>query len=108
MATRRLRLITIKRSSTPDKKYDATFLTRKGTQKRLHFGQKSYNDFIIYNKKFGNKTAKVHKARYIKRHSGMGEHWSKPDTPGALSRWVLWNKPSLKASIADFKKRFHL
>ena len=27
-------------------------------------------------------------------------------SPGALSRWILWNKPTLKASIADFKKRF--
>jgi hypothetical protein len=38
----------------------------------------------------------------------MGENWRDPTTPGALSRWVLWNKPSLKGSIADFKKRFHL
>jgi len=25
-----------------------------------------------------------------------------------LSRWILWNKPTLKASISDFKKRFDL
>ena len=23
---------------------------------------------------------------------------------GALSRWILWNKPTLKASIDDYKK----
>jgi hypothetical protein len=45
---------------------------------------------------------------YLKRHSGMGEHWNKPDTPGALSRWILWNKPSFRASVKDFKKRFKL
>jgi hypothetical protein len=38
----------------------------------------------------------------------MGEHWQRPDTPGALSRWVLWNKPTLAASVADFKRKFDL
>jgi hypothetical protein len=38
----------------------------------------------------------------------MGEHWSKPDTPGALSRWILWNKKTLKASLKDFKRKFKL
>jgi hypothetical protein len=38
----------------------------------------------------------------------MGENWNKPDTRGALARWVLWNKPTLKESIDDFKKRFNL
>ena len=69
--------------------------------KRIPFGQKGYSDYT----KHKNKTRKQ---RYLNRHSGMGEHWEKPDTPGALSRWVLWNKPSLKASISDFKKRFKL
>jgi len=27
---------------------------------------------------------------------------------GALSRWILWNKPTIEASKADFKKRFNL
>jgi hypothetical protein len=48
------------------------------------------------------------KQRYIKRHSGMGESWSKPDTPGALSRWILWNKTGFRESVADFKRRFGL
>jgi hypothetical protein len=38
----------------------------------------------------------------------MGEHWNKPTTPGALSRWVLWNKPSFKESVKDYKKKFNL
>jgi hypothetical protein len=74
---------------------------KDGKQKIVPFGQKGYSDYT----KHKNKTRK---ARYLKRHSGMGEHWNKPDTPGALAKWVLWNKPSLSASIADFKKRFHL
>ncbi len=93
---KKLRLVTIRKSHRKDKKLDAVF-----ANKVVPFGQKGYSDFT----KHKNKTRR---ARYLKRHSGMGEHWNRPDTPGALSRWILWNKPSLKASIADYKKRFQL
>lgn len=108
MKTRKLHLKAIRKSHKHEKKYDAVFLSLSGKEKVIPFGQRGYNDFIIYNKKFGNKTAKQHKQRYLKRHSGMGESWEKPDTPGALSKWILWNKPSFRASLADFKKHFNL
>jgi hypothetical protein len=47
------------------------------------------------------------KERYLNRHR-KNEHWDKPDTPGALSRYILWNKKTLKASVRDYKKRFKL
>ena len=43
--------------------------------------------------------------RYNNRHR-RNENWNDPTTAGALSKWILWNKPSLKASIADYKSRF--
>lgn len=46
------------------------------------------------------------KNRYLQRHRGMHEDWNDPTTAGALSRWILWNKPSFKASVADYKRRF--
>ena len=95
-----MRLKTLRRSRNPEKKWDAVF-EKDGKEKVVAFGAKGYSDFT----KHKNTTRK---ARYIKRHSGMGEHWNKPDTPGALSRWILWNKPSLKGSLRDFKKRFSL
>jgi hypothetical protein len=107
MKSRKLRLKTIRKSHKSEKKYDAIF-DKDGKEKVVPFGARGYNDFIIYNRKFGNNTAKTRKQRYIKRHSGMGEHWNKPDTPGALSRWILWNKPSLKGSLRDFRKRFDI
>jgi hypothetical protein len=107
MRTRKLQLLKIKKSHNSKKKYDAIFLN-KTQKRRVSFGASGYNDYIKYNQKFGKITAKIHKQRYLKRHSGMGEHWNRPDTPGALSRWVLWNKPTLKSSISDFKKRFQL
>ena len=29
-------------------------------------------------------------------------------TAGSLSRYVLWNKPTLRGSISDYRKRFQL
>jgi hypothetical protein len=95
-----MRLKTLRRSHKRDKKWDAVF-EKDGKEKVVPFGAKGYSDFT----KHKNVTRK---ARYIKRHSGMGEDWRKPDTPGALSRWILWNKSSFRDSVQDFKKRFHL
>jgi hypothetical protein len=95
-----LRLKTVRRSHKKEKKWDAVF-EKNGREKVVPFGQKGYSDYT----KHKNKTRKQ---RYLKRHAGMGEHWTQPDTPGALSKWILWNKPTFKASLADFKKRFNL
>jgi hypothetical protein len=46
--------------------------------------------------------------RYLSRHRGMGENWSDPTSAGALSQWILWNKPTFKASLSDYKRRFKL
>lgn len=45
------------------------------------------------------------KARYIARHQAH-EHWEDPRSAGFWSRWLLWNKPSLRASAQDIKRRF--
>jgi hypothetical protein len=95
-----MRFKTLRRSRNPEKKWDAVF-EKEGKEKVVSFGAKGYSDFTKHKDV-------TRKARYIKRHSGMGEDWNKPDTPGALSRWILWNKPSLKGSLRDFRKRFNI
>lgn len=97
----KLRLKTIRKSHKKEKKWDAVFVKPNGNEKVVPFGQKGYSDYTKHKDK-------TRKQRYINRHKGMGENWRKPDTPGALSYWVLWNKPSFKASVSDFKKRFDL
>jgi hypothetical protein len=96
----KLRLKTIRKSHKKEKKWDAVF-EKDGKEKVVPFGATGYSDFTKH-----KDTRR--RARYLKRHSGMGEHWNKPDTPGALSKWILWNKPTFKASVADFKKKFNL
>ena len=50
---------------------------------------------------------KKRKERYMKRHK-VNENWNDPTTSGSLSRYILWNKPTLKASIEDYRKRFKI
>jgi len=95
-----LRLKTLRKSRTKGKKWDAVF-DKDGKERVVPFGAVGYSDYTKHKDV-------TRRARYIKRHTGKGERWGKPDTPGSLSRWILWNKPSLSASVADFKKKFHV
>ena len=101
MKTRRaLRLKAIRKSHVAEKKYDAVF-ERNGREIVQPFGQKGYSDFTKH------KDTK-RRQRYLTRHRGMHENWNDPTSAGALSRWILWNKPTFKASLADYKRRFRL
>lgn len=97
----KLRLKTIRKSHRKEKKFDAVFLKPDGKEKIVPFGARGMSDYTKHKDK-------TRKQRYLKRHSGMGEHWNKPDTPGALSKWILWNKPSFQDSKRDFIRRFDL
>lgn len=98
---RRLTLKALRKSHRPEKKYDAVFIKADGREIVTPFGQRGYSDFTKHKDV-------TRRERYLRRHRGMGENWRDPTTPGALSRWVLWNKPTFKGSVADFKKRFSL
>lgn len=90
--------------SDRDKKYKAVFTSKDGKKKKtLHFGAKGMSDFTKH------KDPK-RKARYLARHNpkNTNENWSIADTPASLSRWILWNKPSLDESIKDYKRKFKL
>lgn len=97
----KLRLKTIRRSHKKEKKWDAVFIKPDGREKVVPFGARGMSDYTKHKDK-------TRRQRYVKRHSGMGENWKDPMTPGALSYWILWNKPSFDASVADFKRRFKL
>ena len=91
-------MISVKKAPKPHKLI-ATFQNDDKTYS-VKFGADGYSDFTIHKDE-------QRKQRYLDRHKA-NENWNKPDTAGALSRWILWNKPTLKESIDDFKKRFNL
>lgn len=87
------------KSDSPGKKWKAVF-TDGAKHKTIHFGATGYQDFTQH----GSETRK---ASYLARHKTT-ESWNNPMTAGALSRWILWNKPTITGSVADFKRRFGL
>ena len=65
--------------------------------KSVHFGAKGGSTFVDH------KDPKT-KSNWEARHK-VRENWKDYDSAGALSKHVLWNKPTLKASIDDLNAR---
>jgi hypothetical protein len=94
-------LIGIKKSTRADKKKMAIFENLKTRRmKTVHFGQAGASDYTLHKDP-------ERKKLYIARHKSR-ENWRDPTTAGALSRYILWNKPTLRASIQDYKRKFKL
>lgn len=65
------------------------------------FGAIGYDDFTT----FPEEIREERKKRYLNRHR-KNENWNDPKSAGALSRWILWNLPTIEASLRDYKRRF--
>ena len=92
-------LVKIVKSPKKEKKYRAVFIIN-GREKNVDFGASGYSDYIQHKDP-------QRKMRYENRHRSR-ENWKDPTTAGALSKYILWNKPSFRASVSDYKKRFNL
>ncbi len=93
--------------------------TRKGKKymiqhnnKTTHFGQQGARDFTLMNNKsnkFYEPSKEVRenvKKNYQTRHKK--DPINTPFTAGSLAYYLLWNKPTLTASIRDYNKRFNV
>ena len=92
--------VVIKKSTKAEKKYMAIFYDGRKRIKTTHFGAAGMSDYTKHKDP-------ERKKRYMRRHRTR-ENWGNYMSAGALSRWILWNKPSLRASIKDYKRRFNL
>ena len=95
-----MKLISIEPLTGSKYKYLAVFKKPDGTYKKTHFGASGYTDFILSG---DTKKRDAYRARHAK-DLDTGDF----TRAGYLSWWILWNKPSLAASIADYKKRFNV
>lgn len=66
----------------------------------VRFGAAGYSDYTIHRDE-------ARKERYLLRHAPR-ENWGQPMSRGTLSRFILWNKPTLEASIENYRERFNL
>lgn len=102
--------VLLNKSNLINKKYRAIFYNSE-TEKKIktvHFGSSRNKDYTIYNKENSKEVADLRKSLYIKRNQKrQSELWnSDPMSPASLSRWLLWNLPTLDASVDDYIKRF--
>ena len=70
-------------------------------KKTVPFGQKNASDFTLHKDP-------ERKARYINRHKGMNDDWTKTgiNTAGFYSKHVLWNKETIQKSVNDLNKKY--
>ena len=96
-----MKLIDIRKSVNPSKKYDAILLV-DNKEKIISFGANGYEDYTIHKDI-------LRKERYLARHKPR-EDWTMSGvlTPGFWSRWILWNQPTIQGSVMDLKSRFDL
>jgi hypothetical protein len=103
-----MKLLSIKPSERPTKKYVATFCTCEGPtkccdtdRKKVNFGAKGSSTYLDHKDEAKRKA-------YIARHK-VNEDFDKPMTAGSLSKNLLWGPTtSLRENIALFKKKFNL
>jgi hypothetical protein len=99
-----VRIISFSRSDNPEKKYKVV-IERDGREKTIHFGASGYKDYTL----FSALEREQRKKNYISRHQSK-EDWTMSgiDTAGFWAKHILWNKPSVSASLADTRRRFNL
>jgi hypothetical protein len=105
-----MQLLDIRPSSQKSKKFMAIFRSSDSSNGKLkytarHFGQRGAQDFILWSK-INPSFARQRRESYLKRHSRERKLWLDPSTPAALSRWILWEKPSLNSAVKEFRQRF--
>jgi hypothetical protein len=93
--------VSIGKSTRAGKKMMAVFYDEaKKKIKTTHFGASGYEDYTTHGEI-------QRKMNYIARHKER-EDWTDYMSSGSLSRFILWNKPTIKASIEDYMNRFRL
>jgi hypothetical protein len=83
------------------KKFKAVFRLDSGRTKTIHFGDRRYGDYTQHH-------SKVRRDLYLQRHVSR-EDWTKPDTAGTLSAFILWGESTdILKNLLSYLKHFRL
>ena len=86
--------VMLKKSTVKGKKYDAVI----DGKKTVSFGATGYSDFTKHKDE-------DRKKNYIARHK-PNQDWKDHTTAGFWAKNILWNKPTIEASVRDTNKKF--
>jgi len=96
-----MKLLSVKPSTNPKKKYMAEFKKDDGRTKTTHFGAAGMDDYTKTHDK-------EQRDRYRSRHQkdlSTGD----PTRAGFLSYWILWgDSTSMHSNISSFKSKYSL
>ena len=90
--------IELYKSNIKNKRIKAVLIKDGKKIKTIHFGSSKKQTYIDHGDV-------KRKSRYIKRHINDR---LKEISPGSLSMYLLWNKPTLDQSIKDYEKMFNV
>ena len=93
-----IKVIKFKKLKSGNKKYEITF-NKNGKVYIRKFGASGASDYTKHKDK-------DRRERYITRHK-KDLKTNDPMRPGYLSMYILWNKPTVAASLADYKRRLN-
>jgi hypothetical protein len=97
------KFIKLEKATDKKHKYIAFFENKKTKRvKRVPFGGYDYFDYTTYDKMIREERKKLYRIRH------KNDNIDNPITPGALSWYILWNKPTIDESLKDYLKRFNL
>lgn len=105
-----IKLKKLSKSLKKDKKYTAVFEIKKnstdknGKTTTRHFGYNNPDDKTNDYTRHGDINRRN---RYIIRHE-KDLNTGDPSRPGFLSMFILWNKPTIEASVKDYNKRLNI
>jgi hypothetical protein len=92
--------VALEPSKRVDKRFVMTFSKNGVILKRVHFGNPHMENYTIHKDK-------QRKERFLKRFNKLiNKFKDDPFKPMTLSHLILWNKPTLKESLKDYKKRY--
>ena len=96
-----MRLLRVEPSLQRHKKLRAVF----DDGRSVNFGGRGCGDFIEYSAVGPPGLARAKRRAYIARH-GATERWGDPAAPATLSRYLLWERPTLREAVENYRKRF--
>lgn len=94
----------ISNSSIEGKRYKVVLYDKNDEKvKTVNFGSKGGSTFLEHKDL-------VTRQNWLNRHSKLNEDWSKKGmcTAGFWSRWFLWEKKTLKETIAFMQKKYNI
>ena len=96
-------LMIIRKSNKKDKRLVAIFIRNVGEKsfvKMTHFGSATGSTYVDHH----DNTKRMN---YIKRHSQLNEDWTNPYMAGTLSRFILWEEPTIEKALNAYKEKFN-